>query len=220
VSGAPDPEAAYFQSIEEFFVSRRGDPLTLSNADWVLIRSWRRAGIPLRVVLRGITDALDGHAHSWSRGQRVGSLRYCAREVEAARERWERALALGTEPEGGIPGALRGFARALRDATGLGPLSAAFAHSLVPTLEARAEDPGPAREVEAWLQASEHALLDRLSEDAGEAVEKHLAASVEADLAPYRSRLPPRVLEQVRKDGRARRLLESQGLPRLSLFHL
>jgi hypothetical protein len=219
VSGE-DPEAAYFQSIEEFFVSRRGDPLMLSNADWVLIRSWRQAGIPLRVVLRGIADALDSHTHSWSRGQKVGSLRYCAAEVEAARERREQALASGTEGEGGIPGALRGFAAALRGATGLGPRAAACAQALAPTLEARADDPGPAREVEAWLQSSEQGLLECLAQDAGDRVEQDLAASVEADLAPYRSRLPPRVLEQVREDGRARRLLESKGLPRLSLFHL
>ena len=58
---APDPEAAYYQSVEEFFVSRRGDPLFLSNSDWLLVRKWRVAGLPLRVVLRGIADALDAH---------------------------------------------------------------------------------------------------------------------------------------------------------------
>ena len=77
-------EAAYYQSIEEFFVSRRGDPLFLSNADWLLIRKWRRAGLPLRIVMRGITDALDGHAHSWGRKRKVGSLAYCAAEVDAS----------------------------------------------------------------------------------------------------------------------------------------
>ena len=88
---AADPEAEYYQTVEEFFVSHRGDPLFLSNADWNLVRQWRRAGLPLRVVLRGIKDALDAHAHGWSRGRKVGSLAYCAGEVDAARERWERA---------------------------------------------------------------------------------------------------------------------------------
>ena len=92
-----DPEAEYFQTVEEFFVSRRGDPLFLSNADWLLIRKWRRAGVPLRVVLRGIVDALDGHAHSFSRDRKVRSLAYCAAEVDVAAERWRRALALGRE---------------------------------------------------------------------------------------------------------------------------
>lgn len=81
---APDPEAAYYQDVEEFFVSRRGDPLFLSNPDWLLVRKWRIAGLPLRVVLRGIADALDSHAHSWSRERKVGSLAYCAAEVDAA----------------------------------------------------------------------------------------------------------------------------------------
>ncbi len=71
---AADPEAGYYQAVEEYFVSRRGDPLFLSNADWNLVRRWRLAGIPLRVVLRGIRDALDGHAHGWSRQRKVGSL--------------------------------------------------------------------------------------------------------------------------------------------------
>ena len=50
--GDVEREAAYYREVEEFFVSRRGDPLFLSNADWLLIRRWRRSGLPLRVVLR------------------------------------------------------------------------------------------------------------------------------------------------------------------------
>ena len=92
-----DPEAAYYQAVEEYFVSRRGEPLMLSNADWHLVRKWRIAGLPLRVVLRGIRDALDAHAHGWSRDRKVRSLSYCTQEVEAARERWERALSLGQD---------------------------------------------------------------------------------------------------------------------------
>jgi hypothetical protein len=96
---AAHEEAAYYQTIEEFFVSRRGDPLFLSNADWLLIRKWRRSGLPLRIALRGIADALDGHAHSWGRKRKVGSLAYCAAEVDAARERWQRALSFDDEAE-------------------------------------------------------------------------------------------------------------------------
>ena len=115
-----DPEADYYQTVEEFFVSRRGDPLFLSNTEWNLVRKWRLAGLPLRVVLRGVRDALDGHAHGWSRERKVRSLAYCAAEVEAAGERWRRALALGAEPGLDAAVALRGFARDLRRARGLG----------------------------------------------------------------------------------------------------
>src|SRR3990172_3623024 len=129
---AADPEAAYYQEVEEYFVSRRGDALFLSNADWHLVWKWRTAGVPLRVVLRGIRDALDAHAHSWGRGRRVGSLAYCAREVEAARERWERAL--GSGGEGGLDAgaALRGFARDLEGACGLGPAGRDAAEAAAP----------------------------------------------------------------------------------------
>jgi len=86
-----EAEASYYQTIEEFFVARRGDPLFLSNKDWLLVRGWRQKGIPLRIVLRGIADALDSHAHSWGRRQKVASLGYCGSEVEVAFERWQRA---------------------------------------------------------------------------------------------------------------------------------
>jgi hypothetical protein len=212
-----DPEAAYYQTIEEFFVGRRGDSLMLSNADWTLIRIWRRAGIPLRVVLRGISDAMDAHEHSWSRKQRVGSLRYCAAEVQAAAARWGQAL--GSEGEA-LPSALRGFADALRGARGLGPRAAAVASELSADLDQRALLVEPTREAEAWLQSCEARLLDALSEDEGAAAEKALLAALEKSLLPYKERLPRKILEQVRRDGRARRLLESKGLPRFSLFHL
>jgi hypothetical protein len=129
VAPETDTEPAYYQAIEEFFVSRRGDPLFLSNADWLLIRKWRRAGLPLRIVMRGIGDALDGHAHSWGRKRKVGSLAYCAAEVDAARERWQRALSFEDETETSVPLALKGFASALETATDLGARGAAAARS-------------------------------------------------------------------------------------------
>jgi hypothetical protein len=128
--------------VEEFFVSRRGDPLMLSNADWHLIRKWRTAGLPLRVVLRGITDALDSHAHSWSRARKVGSLAYCAAEVDVAADRWRRALALGEEEGVSAESALRGFADALDGARDLGPRSGPIARALALELRARAQDWG------------------------------------------------------------------------------
>jgi pyruvate ferredoxin oxidoreductase beta subunit len=48
-----------YQTIEQEFVSRSGGPLAVSNVDWLLMRRWRKAGIPLRIVLRGVRDALD-----------------------------------------------------------------------------------------------------------------------------------------------------------------
>jgi hypothetical protein len=212
----PDPEASYYQAVEEFFVSRRGDPLLLSNADWLLIRKWRTAGIPLRVVLRGIADALDSHAFSWSRDRKVGSLAYCAREVDTARERWARSLALGAEID--LNAVLRGFAADLERARGLGRAGQRVARELAQDLRSRAAGEG-LEGVEAWLGRREALLLEAIKEDAGQDLVAHLWGEVEGALAPYRERLPARVLDQIRTESQARRLLETHGLPRLSLFH-
>lgn len=214
-----DPESAYYQTIEEFFVSRRGDPLMLSNADWLLVRKWRREGIPLRVVLRGVADALDSHAHSWGRERKVGSLAYCAREVETAHDRWRRALALGEEGGIDVGAVLRGFADDLARARGLGPEGALRARDLAAALRARAEQ-GSLRELEAWLGEREAAFLDTLRREAPAAEVAEGEREVDRALARWRDRLPARVYEQVRGDALARRLLEAHGLPRLSLFHL
>jgi hypothetical protein len=213
-----DPEAAYYQAVEEYFVSRRGDPLFLSNADWNLVRRWRLAGIPLRVVLRGIRDALDAHAHGWSRERKVGSLAYCAREVDSARERWERALALdgaeGTEPAS----ALSAFAEQLASASGPGPRTRAVAQAIAVELRAP-----PATGLEAltrWLGEREARLLEAIAADEPPERRAEREREVDASLEPWRGRMPARIVEQIRSEALARRTLEAHGLPRLSLFHL
>jgi hypothetical protein len=210
-----DPEAAYYQAVEEFFVSRRGDPLFLSNADWLLVRRWRKAGTPLRVVLRGIGDALDGHARSWGRRRKVGSLAYCAAEVDAARERWQRALAAGDAGDGGSP--LTVLAEAL--AAGHPPEALRPAVAEVGTrLREWARDGAAPREVEPVLAKAEAALLRGLREAAGADRLAALEAEADAELAPYASRMPAAVLQQIRRDSVARRVLALFGLPRLSVF--
>jgi hypothetical protein len=190
----------------------------LSNADWNLIRKWRTAGLPLRVVLRGVADALESHAHSWGRNRKVGSLAYCANEVDVAADRWRRAIALGESEGVSAESALRGFAEALDGARDLGPRSAPLARGLA--AEMRALTATEVRDLEPWLVGRETALRSALEEDMGPAAVEEIARAVDHDLAPYRGRMPDRVLGQVRSESLARRVLEAHGLPRLSLFHL
>jgi hypothetical protein len=214
-----EEEAAYYQAVEEYFVSRRGDPLFLSNADWNLVRRWRVAGVPLRVVLRGVRDALDAHELGWSRERKVGSLSYCAREVDAARERWERAVALGGEESMDAAAALEGFARDLERARDLGPRGRAAAAAAVRELRAPGAG-GSLADITARLSRLEERLLAAIRMEAGPERVAVVEAEVDAGLAPWRSRMPARVMEQLRSESVARRLLEAHGLPRLSLFHL
>jgi hypothetical protein len=165
-------------------------------------------------VLRGIADALDGHAHSWGRARKVGSLSYCAAEVDAARDRWERALAAGGEPDAD-PGSR------------LSELAAEFAKS--PLSEARAvavelRDPErgawPRRRLEPWLMEREAALVASLCAHGGADWTGRIESAVDADLAGYRGRMPERVLKQIRTEAIARRVTSAHGLPRLTLFAL
>ena len=217
-------EAAYYQTIEEFFVSRRGDPLFLSNADWLLIRKWRLAGLPLRVALRGIGDALDGHAHSWGRKRKVGSLAYCAAEVDAARDRWQRALSFDEEAEEGVPAAIAAFAAALHAATGLGPRGKVAARAAADELRdwAGSASSGPRRLEELTLRLAtlEKALLAAVRGETDAAALAEMQAAIDADLAPYAGRMPAKVLDQIRDEAWTRRLLARHGIPRLSVFHL
>lgn len=216
-----DPEAAYYQTIEEFFVSKRGDPLFLSNADWLLIRKWRGAGIPLRIVLRGIADALDSHAHSWGRDRKVGSLAYCAAEVDTASERWQRALSLGNDEQQDAATFLTAYAEALERAAGLGPASTPVARQTAMVLHEKASTASSSSQgLEEWLREREAALLEALRHDMGPTAVDAIEAEVDRDLTPYASRMPPKVLSQIRTQSIARRILEVHGLGRLSLFHL
>jgi hypothetical protein len=215
-----DPEAAYYQTIEEFFVSRRGDPLFLSNADWLLIKKWRGAGVPLRIVLRGIADALDSHAHSWGRDRKVGSLAYCAAEVDSASERWQRALSLGGEEQKDAATFLTTYADALERAAHPGAASAPIRRETAAALRGRASTASSGQGLEDWLRERESALLEALRRDMGDAAVVAIEAEVDRDIAPYASRMPAKVLAQIRTQSIARRVLEVHGLGRLSLFHL
>ena len=217
-------EAAYYQTIEEYFVSRRGDPLMLSNADWLLIRKWRKAGVPLRVALRGIGDAMDGHAHSWGRKRKVGSLAYCAAEVEAARDRWQRALSFEGEAQSSVASALEAFVDALDRATGLGAEGARVARDTAMSLRKRVHEaavaPPALSEMTARLVRAEKELVDAIRSEADPASLAAIQDHIEHDLEPYRARMPARVLDQIRDEAWRRGLLARHGLPRLSLFHL
>ena len=68
----------YYTEIEEHFVRRRGKHLLVSPMDWHLIASWRNAGVPLNVALRGIDIAMDGYYARQTRNMsKVNSLCYC-----------------------------------------------------------------------------------------------------------------------------------------------
>lgn len=87
---------AYFTEIEDRFAQRRGSLLLLSTLDWALIETWREAGVPLEVVLRGIDAAFDKHEAQRTRlgprhQRKVNGLAWCAQAVMEAAEQAREA---------------------------------------------------------------------------------------------------------------------------------
>lgn len=144
----------------------------------------------------------------------MGSLAYCAAEVEAARERWERALAGGAEADAD-PAARLALLAAAFDGS---PLAAA--RVLASDLRDPARGAQPRRLLEPWLMEREAELVARLCAEEGEAWTAAVEAEIDHDLAGYRGRMPERVLLQVRAEAIARRVTAAHGLPRLTLFDL
>lgn len=211
-------DARYFQSVERYFVERRGDPLMLSNADWFLVWKWRRAGLPLRVVLRGIADAMESHALSWSRDRKVSSLSYCRAEVERAARHWREDVAPAAGPDGPGPGERL---ERLADALEAAPLRAAARERALEVADAlrrrrRRARRGPA--LDRWLAEREDELVDAVLDSLPPLEREALLSEAATGLQGFRSRLPARVLAQVEAESRARLVLAASGLPRLSLL--
>lgn len=219
MSGSPAADdAAYFQSVERYFVERRGDPLMLSNADWFLVWKWRRAGLPLRVVLRGIADAMDSHAVSWSRDRRVASLSYCRAEVERAARRWREDVAPDAGAGGAGPGERLARLAGALEAAPLRDPARARALGVAEALRRRRTRARRGPALDRWLADREQEMVAAVLESLPPLEREALLAEAAAGLEGFRSRLPSRVLTQVEAESRARVVMGACGLPRLSLL--
>ena len=201
----------------------------LSTLDWALIETWREAGVPLEVVLRGIDDAFDKYearrAKAKGRAQKINGLAWAAQSVMAAAE-------VAVEAATGLP-----VARTERESGFEGEPVAAYLDGNALRIEAAGTETGTAvrlRELAAAVRAREMTMqeLDRtltvledkmfagLMAGAGEdeLVEwKEMAAR---ELAPYRGKMQAVQIRQVEQQFMQKRLLETRGLPRLSLFYM
>lgn len=217
----------YFTEIEEHFQKARGSGLfLLSPVDWALIETWKNAGVPLEAVLRGIDSAFEKwHAGKRSRVQAVNSLAYCAQAVLVEAQAMAAAGLDRPPKEAQAPPApftlaeleaylkknaetlaQAGYAEAAVAVTALGADAAAHYASL--------------EELEQRLTAIEEKLTalarTRQTEEAAFEARREL----DLQLRPYRGRMMASQLAMLEKQFLERRLLESAGLPRLSLFYL
>jgi len=226
----------YFTEIEERFQQRRGSLLMLSTLDWALIETWREAGVPLEAVLRGIDDAFDKHdakaLRHPGRARKVNGLAWCSQSVMEAVEQAMEASVGAEKP--GANAAASGFeaeriARyldknaGLLDAARLTAPADAVAREVAERLRALAAEAAPERsleELDRTLSTLEEKLFAALMTATPEERLVALREQAARELAPYRGKMQAVQIKQVQQQFLQKRLLEEQGLPRMSLFYM
>lgn len=217
----PGPEVAYFRDIERAFVERRGDPLFISNADWVFLAKLWKKGVPKRVVLRGLTDAFDAHEHSFSRKQKIRSLKFCEDQIVAAVDRYRRALQAEGPSRRGLRGAIEALAErvgALAAPPEIADAVARARRSLLEIAAAIAAD--KAFTADKALSNLEDRLVAAASQALGEAALVAIEQESRDATAAYKSRMPVNVYETLIGESVRRKILQRFGLPRFLLAEI
>lgn len=233
----------YFTEIEEHFQRRWGAALLLSNLDWILMETWKEAGIPLEAVLRGIDVTFEHHEKRPSRMRKVNGLGFCSQEVLAAAETMkeaavgasstaDRTLSTSRAGQGFEPEAVTAFLRrnaGLLEAAKL-PQSAAVsvravAFEVAQTLRKLAEEreakpTARLEDLERHLTVLEEKLFAALLASTPNEEIVAVRAESDRDLAPYRRKMSSTQIDQLQKQYIHKRLLEKYALPRLSLFYM
>ncbi len=210
----------YFTETEEHFQRARGTSLfLLSPLDWALLEGWKNSGVPLEAVLRGIDAAFEKWRGRKVKTQMVNSLAFCAQavlsEAQAMAATGQPAAKRQSAPPFAIEelrAYLEGNAAALpgefdETAAALRRLAAAETFEDLEALERH-------------LTVLEERMLAVAR--ARQSEEEMLAAreSLDRQLRPYRGKMTADQLAMLEKQYLERSLLESAGLPRLSLFYM
>ncbi|HKT50653.1 MAG TPA: hypothetical protein VJV96_10160 [Candidatus Angelobacter sp.] len=224
----------YFSEIENRYLARRGGGLLLSTLDWVLIETWKDAGIPLDAVLRGIDETFDKYERRPVKPKKINSLTYCAQEVLTVAEEMKEATVGSerTQPStaSGLSSSDLGeyFSRnaeQLKNSQGAAQVKA-VAQECASVLEelaagfASGQLPGRLEDLERRMTVLEEKLIAALMVATPEQQLVSLRAEADREIAPYRSKMPAAQIDQLLKQFVHKRLLEQAKMPRLSLFYM
>ena len=228
---APEPEDVtwpsnyfnYFTEVEEHFQKARGTGLFLmSPLDWALVETWKNAEVPLEAVLRGIDVAFEKWRAGKRRIQMVNSVAYCAQAVLAEAQIMAGVARPSRQPSAApfsleeLQSYLRSNAAGIRKQSGYQEIAAS-----VERLETEAETMyGNLEDLERRLTAIEDKMVAIARSRQTDEQLFEARAALDRELGPYRGKMTAEQLVMLEKRYLERRLLESAGLPRLSLFYL
>ncbi len=232
----------YFTEIEEHFWRKRGAHLLVSPLDWAIVETWQKAGVPLEAVLKGIDRAFESYAHSRRAlaGRPLKSLVYCVDAVaDAAAEASEAAA--GSGPGVGRAKPADPFSREevsaylAKNAAQLSAaaekarpshldLAARFEETAVRLQERRTalnlEASNDLEDLERWLTVLEERLVAALTAAASDDQIVEIRRELDRALARYRRKMTAEQIASLERQYVQKRLFETFGLPRLSLFYL
>lgn len=214
----------YFTEVEERFQKARGTGLFLmSPLDWALVESWKNAGVPLEAVLRGIDAAFEKWRAKKKRGQNVNSVAYCTQAVMVEAQAMAGVAPARAHKEAAAPFGLEALekylvenAAAIRRQSGFEDVAAAVDRLAtdVPALFGDLED------LERRLTALEEKMIALVRTRQTEDDVVRTRRELDLQLRPYRGKMTAPQIALLEKQYLERHLLESAGLPRLSLFYL
>lgn len=215
----------YFTEVEEHFQKARATGLfLLSPLDWALIETWKNAGVPLEAVLRGIDAAFEKWRGKKNRIRMINSIAYCTQAVltEAeimagvVRPKAPRDASSAPFSLAELEAYLRSNSGSLQELAGYEDIAAALERVIL-TLEESYRD---LEDLELRLTALEDKMVAIAR--ARQTDESLLQArrALDLELRPYRGKMTAEQLTMLEKQYLDRRMLETSGLPRLSLFYL
>ena len=208
----------YFTEIEERFQQARGTSLfLLSPIDWALIESWKNSNVPLEAVLRGIDAAFDKWRGKRNKTQQVNSLAFCAQAVLTEAQRAPGSGAAQEQENPFDPEEIRAFvlrnAETLRERAGFEEVTEAL-------IRLAADLGSDLEELERRLTVLEQKMIAQARGVQSETEALQARRELETQLQPYRRKMTAPQLLMLESQFLERKLLESRGLPRLSLFYL
>jgi hypothetical protein len=214
----------YFTEVEERFQKARGTGLFLmSPLDWALVEAWKNAGVPLEAVLRGIDGAFEKWRAKKKRGQSVNSVAYCAQAVMIEAQAMAGvAPSPGGRKESAAPFSLEALESYLAANAeqirrqGLMEVAATVEH----LASAAAELYHDLEDLERRLTVLEDKMIALVRSRQTEEQLLEARRDLDLQLRPYRGKMTAPQLAMLERQYLERQLLESAGLPRLSLFYL
>ena len=196
----------YFSEIERFYQSKRKSWTLISCLDFVLLENWKEQGIPLEIVLKGIDRA-------FSRAKRdISSLAYCVKSVEEVlAEQKELTVEAPKLPDFNTD-------EVAEYVNKLAAAVARYDNGIADSIQKI--DSADLRSAEQTLIALEEKLIAKLKAAASDDKIVQLKREIDNELNPFRSKMTAPQLLMLEQQMWRRRLLESAGIPRLSLFYL